>query len=195
MKTRTTLTAGAIISAAIGAFIGSLIKDLPKNLELSDIVSAFFIVTGVITLLSSVPDFIYAIICFGTFRGGVDLVSALIGVASGFILIFLHDEITVPIIAAYMIIFPLLRIFYAATKAERRDRCRRMIPKIITGVLLLAFLPVIIGIADTVFTLALQIIGWGIIALSAIFLIVFLIIIYKSPRISSKKDENTFWNE
>lgn len=195
MKAKTHLTAGAVICALIGAAIGNLIKNLPDQLDLADIISAIFVVSGVFTLLSSIPDFVYAVICFGTFRGAVDLFSAAVSVISGFILIFLHDEIIVPIIAAYLIIFPLARILAGATKDEKRARFKRLFPKILTGALLLAFLPAVSGLADTVFDVILKWVGWGIIILSLLFLIISLLVIHLHPKFSEKKkdDPNTIY--
>ncbi|MBE6608375.1 MAG: hypothetical protein E7633_07450 [Ruminococcaceae bacterium] len=191
MKTKTHLTAGAVISAAIGVTIGYIIKNLPENLDLADIISAIFVLTGIFTLLSSIPDFVYAIICFGTFRGAVDLISAIIGVISGFILIFLHDEIMTYVIMAYLIIFPIARILAGATKEEKRARFKRLSPKIFTGIILLAVLPAIAGFADTVFDIVLKCVGWGIIVISLIFLIVSLLVIHFHPKFSEKQNDRS----
>lgn len=178
----------------MGAAIGYIIKNLPENLDLADIISAIFVVSGIFTLLSSIPDVVYSVICFGTFRGTVDLVSAILGVISGFVLIFLHDEILVYAIVAYLIIFPTARILAGATKEEKRARFRRLSPKIFTGALLLAFLPVIAGLADTVFDIILKWLGWTIIILSLIYLIVSLFVIYLHPKFSkSQNDQNTIY--
>lgn len=195
MKIKTHLTAGAVICSLIGALIGGIIKNLPDQLDLADIISAIFVVTGVFTLISSIPDIVYAIICFGTFRGAVDLASAILGVASGFILIFLHDEILVYAIVAYLIIFPTVRILAGATKEEKKSRFKRLFPKIFTGILLIAALPAIAGLADTVFDIVLKWVGWGIIALSIVFLIVSLLVIHFHPKFSYKKqdDPNTIY--
>ena len=178
MKIKTNLTAATIICALIGVAIGSLIKSLPESLDLADIIRAIFVVSGIFTLLSSIPDVVYAIICFGTFRGTVDLISAVLGVISGFVLIYLHDEIFVYIIVAYLIIFPTARILAGTTKDEKRARFKRLSPKIFTGILLLAFLPVIAGLADAVFNTLLYWLGWGIIILSLIYLVISLFIIH-----------------
>ena len=183
-----------MICALIGVAIGSLIKNLPESLDLTDIIRAIFVVSGIFTLLSSVPDVVYAIICFGTFRGTVDLISAVLGVISGFILIYLHDEIFVYIIVAYLIIFPIARILAGATKEEKRARFRRLSPKIFTGILLLAFLPVIAGLADAVFDTLLYWLGWGVIIISLIHLAISLFLIFLHPKFArSKKDEDTIY--
>lgn len=178
----------------MGVALGCLIKDLPESLDLVDIIRAIFVVSGVFTLLSSIPDVVYAIICFGTFRGTVDLISAVLGVISGFVLIYLHDEIFVYIIVAYLIIFPLARILAGATKEERRARFKRLSPKIFIGILLLAFLPVIAGLADAVFDTLLYWLGWTVIILSLIYLAASLFVIYLHPKFArSKKDEDTIY--
>ncbi len=191
MKAKTHLTAGAVICAFIGAAIGDLIRKLPEHLDLADIISAIFVITGIFTLISSIPDIVYAVVCFGTFRGVVDIISAAISVISGFILIFLHDEIIVPIIAAYLIIFPLVRILAGATKEDKRARLRRLSPKILTGIILLALLPAVSGLADTVFGIILKWVGIAIIALSAVFLIVSLMLIHLHPKFSEKRKEDS----
>lgn len=194
MKIKTNLTAATVICALIGVAIGSLIKSLPESLDLVNIIRAIFVVSGIFTLLSSIPDIVYAIICFGTFRGTVDLISAVLGVISGFILIYLHDEIFVYIIVAYLIIFPIARILAGATKEEKRARFKRLSSKIFTGVLLLAFLPVIAGLADTVFDALLYWLGWGIIILSLIYLVISLFIIHLYPKFArGKRDKDTVY--
>jgi hypothetical protein len=194
LKIKTNLTAATVICALIGVALGCLIKDLPESLDLVDIIRAIFVVSGIFTLVSSIPDVVYAVICFGTFRGTVDLISALLGEISGFVLIYLHDEIFVYIIVAYLIIFPLVRILAGATKEEKRARFKRLSPKIFTGVLLLAFLPVIAGLADAVFDTLLYWLGWGIIILSLIYLATSLFVIYLHPKFArSKKDEDTIY--
>lgn len=174
----------------MGAMIGGIIKNLPESLDLADIISAIFVVSGIFTLLSSIPDVVYAIICFGTFRGTVDLISAVLGVISGFILIFLHDRILVYAILAYLIIFPTARILAGATKEEKRARFKRLFPKIFTGILLLAFLPVIAGLADSVFDALLKWLGCGIIILSVIYLAVSLFVIHLHPKFSQSQDKS-----
>ena len=194
MKIKTHLTAATIICSLIGVAIGSVIKNLPESLSLADIISAIFVVCGIFTLISSVPDVFYAILCFGTFRGTVDLISAIFGVISGFVLIFLHDEIFVYIIVAYLIIFPLARILTGATKKEKRARFKRLSPKIFTGIILIAFLPVISGFADSVFSVLLYWLGWGVIVISLIYLVVSLLVIHLHPKLSKSKDDpNTIY--
>lgn len=178
----------------MGVALGFIIKNLPESLDLADIIRAVFVVSGIFTLLSSIPDAVYAVICFGTFRGTVDLISAVLGVISGFVLIYLHDEIFVCIIVAYLIIFPIARILAGATKEEKSARLKRLSPKIFTGVLLLAFLPVIAGLADTVFDILLYWLGWGVIILSLVHLVISLFVIYLHPKFAkNRKDEDTIY--
>ena len=188
---KTHLTAATVICALMGVTIGAVIKSLPESLDLADIVRAIFVVSGISTILSSIPDIVYAVICFGTFRGAVDLVSALLGIISGFVLIYLHDEIFVYIIVAYLIIFPLVRILAGATKAEKRARFKRLFPKIFIGVLLLAFLPVIAGLADAVFDALLKWLGWAVIIISLIYLAVSLFMIYFHPKFAKSRDNES----
>ena len=83
----------------------------------------------------------------------------------------------------------------SATKEEKKSRFKLLFPKIFTGIILIAALPAIAGLADTVFDIVLKWVGWGIIALSIVFLIVSLLVIHFHPKFSYKKqdDPNTIY--
>lgn len=196
MKPKSTLTAGAVISALIGVLIGNFIKNMPGYFGFSDLIGAIFTVFGVFILISSIPELIFAIARLGSLGGALSLVSASLGVISGFILIFYHSKIIIPVIAAYLVIFPLIRIIFARSREYRAEAFKALAPKIVLGILLIAFFPAASGIADKVFALILTCIGWGIIALSLIALLIFLIVLHASPHSGRKKrskDDNTIY--
>ena len=186
MKQRSSLTAGAVISAAFGILIGILIRNLPSHFSLSDLVGIIFIIFGVFTLISAIPEFFLAASNLSSLAGKLSLISATLGIASGLILIFYHNRIIIPIIAAYLVIFPIFEIACSRPKEYRTARAKALLPKIILGVFLIAFFPAASGIADKIFALILTILGWVIIGVSVIILVISLITIYSK---NNKKDE------
>ena len=191
MKTRTTLTAGSVICAALGAIIGSVIKDLPDYLSFSDLVDLFFVIFGIFILLSALPDLVGAIARFGTPRGILDLIACLISALVGTVMIFFHERFLVWMIAAYLIVFPILQLLISRSKDERRARLKRLVPKIVLGILFTVFLPLLSGLANTVFDLLLTVIGWVVIALSALFLVIALFLLYLRPLLKKKRKKHS----
>lgn len=195
MKPRSNLTAGAIISAAFGVLIGILIKNLPSYVSLSDLVGVIFIVFGVFTLISAIPGFFIAAANLSSLGGKLSLISATLGIASGLILIFYHNRIIIPIIAAYLVIFPIFEIFCSGPKEFRAAKARALIPKIILGVLLVVFFPAASGIADKVFAVILSVLGWIIIVASVVILIVTLIALYARKPKNTEKDGTIYLDD
>ena len=192
MKQRSNLTAGAIISATFGILIGMLIKNLPNHFSLSDLVGVLFVVFGVFTLISAIPEFFIAASNLSTISGKLSLISAGLGIASGLILIFYHNRIIIPIIAAYLVILPIFEIVCARPKEYRATRLRALFPKIVIGVLLVVFFPAASGIADKIFALILAVLGWVIIGASIVTLFVSLVTLYaKKPR--NKENDGTIY--
>lgn len=189
MKTRSTLTAGAVISAIFGVLIGNLIKNLPEHFGLSDLVGILFIIFGLLSVLSSIPTLVYSLSCLHTAGGKINLVLALINLAFGVALIFYHSEIVLIVAAAYLIIIPLMQIIFCK-KDQRRAAVRSLAPKIVIGILIVAFFPAAAGLADKVFALILQCVGWAIIAISVVFLAVSLFVLYIRPLFSKKRPKN-----
>ena len=74
MKQRSNLTAGAIISAAFGILIGILIRNLPSHFSLSDLVGVVFIIFGVFTLISAIPEFFLAASNLSSLAGKLSLI-------------------------------------------------------------------------------------------------------------------------
>ncbi len=196
MKAKSHLTVAAVISALIGVLIGNFIKNMPEYFGLSDLIGTIFIVFGIFILISSIPELIIAIARMGTILGTLSLISAFLSVAAGFILIFYHSKIIIPIIAAYLVIFPLVRIIFAPSRQHRRSALTALAPKIVLGILLIVFFPAASGLADKVFTLILTCIGWGTIAFSLLALLIFLFVLHVLPHIVKKKcsrDDSTIY--
>ena len=195
MKQRSTLTAGAVISAVFGILIGILIRNLPSHFSLSDLVGVIFVIFGVFTLLSAIPEFFIAIGNLSSLAGKLSLISAGLGIASGVILIFYHNRIIIPIIAAYLVILPIFEIVCARPKEYRASRARALFPKIVLGVLLIVFFPAASGIADKLFALILTILGWVIIGVSVLILLISLISIYSGKSKKSNSDGTIYLDD
>lgn len=193
MKAKTNLTAAAIICAIVGVLLGFFIKNFSASFSLSRLIEIIFIIFGVITLFSSIPEFFIAVANISSLPGKLSLISASIGVLFGFVMIFYHSRIIIPIIAAYLVIFPVVRILITRPKELRNMTAKALVPKIIIGILLIVFFPAASGLADTVFRVGLKIVGWAIIVISIVALVSFLIFLYARPKASKKADDGTIY--
>ncbi len=195
MKARSTLTAGAVISSVFGVLIGNFIKNMSGYFSLSDLINIIFAVFGVLSIISGLPSLIYGISFFALKSGKVSFFSSLVNLAFGAALIFYHSDILLFIACAYLVIFPLCQIIFTRKGNERRSVAKALAPRIIIGILIIAFFPITLGLADTVFSLILSCVGWAIIVISLIFLAVSLFALYINPLFSkkSRKDSSTIY--
>ena len=95
-----------------------------------------------------------------------DLIASVIGILLGLGLIFSQSQVITVILAAYMIVFPIIRIVLA--KSAWAEQLGREILRIILGVVLLVFGGTLLGVGMTILNLLLSIIGWVVIALAVI---------------------------
>lgn len=137
------------------------------------------IVCGVFTLISAIPQFIFAIKGFAEKkRVGMavfDLVMSIITVAVGIMLIFYRNEIVMIAIGAYLLVFPLIRTLLATRKAEQ---LKAELPSMILGVILMIVAPRdLIGILG-------KVAGAVIIVISILYMVIGLVIYFKAKKIA-----------
>ena len=81
------------------------------------------IVWGVIIIIGNIPSLIYAIANLKAKGAIFDLIASVIGILLGLGLIFSQNKVITIILAAYMIIFPVIRIVLAKSAwAEQLKR-------------------------------------------------------------------------
>ena len=81
-------------------------------------------------------------------------------------MIFYQGSVLVALVAIYLIVFPVIRVLLASKKLEQ---LKREALRIVLGVVLLVFVPSLLGAAFELVHLLLVICGWIVIALSTIF--------------------------
>ena len=171
-----------IISMILGVLIGVALVVLGSVVKAETLVWLALVVWGVIVIIGNIPGLIYAIANLKAKGAIFDLVASVIGILLGLGLIFSQNKVITVILAAYMIVFPIIRIVLA--KSAWAEQLGREILRIILGVVLLVFGGTILAVGYTILNLLLSIIGWVVIALTVILGIVAIIKIAteKAPK-------------
>ncbi len=173
------LIATRVIYMILGALIGAALVILGSVVKVETLVWLALIAWGVIVIIGNIPGLIYAIANIKAKGAIFDLVMSILGILLGVGLIVSQSQVITFILAAYMIVFPVIRIVLA--KSEWGEQLKREALRIILGVVLLVFGGTFLAIGETVLNLLLGIIGWVVIALVLIFGVVDII------RIATKK--------
>jgi len=145
--------------ALLGGLLGGLLILLSTDLLLKII----FVFLGAITVLSAIPSLLLGLSCSGERAGKLALFSSLVSMIMGIVLIFWHNNILMIIAGIYFVLFPILEIVLAK---NRMRQLKSELPKLIIGVVLLAF-----GPAQTL-DLLFDIVGWSVIGLTLISIVV-----------------------
>ena len=171
-----------IISMILGVLIGVALVVLGSVVKAETLVWLALVVWGVIVIIGNIPGLIYAIANLKAKGAIFDLIASIIGILLGLGLIFSQSDVITVILAAYMIVFPIIRIVLA--KSAWAEQLGREILRIILGVVLLVFGGTILAVGYTILNLLLSIIGWVVIALTVILGIVAIIKIAteKAPK-------------
>ena len=180
------LLVSLIVTMIIGILVGVLLIVLGGALTpatIATIIKWGLIIYGVFIVIGNIPGLVSGIANANRPAGVFDLVGAVLGIALGIAMIFYHGSLLVAIVAAYLIIFPLLRILLAARKGEQ---LRRELVRIIMGVVLLVFVPNWNEAIANVLKILLFVIGGAVITLALLFGVLGII------RIVSAKEANTF---
>lgn len=155
-----------IISMILGVLIGVALVVLGSVVKAETLVWLALVVWGVIVIIGNIPGLIYAIANLKAKGAIFDLIASIIGILLGLGLIFSQSDVITVILAAYMIVFPIIRIVLA--KSAWAEQLGREILRIILGVVLLIFGGTILAVGYAILNLLLSIIGWVVIALTVI---------------------------
>lgn len=158
--------ANRVISMIMGILMGAILIVLGSVVGAETLVWLALVVWGVIIIVGNVPALIYSIANIKEKGGVFDLVMSVIGILLGVGLIVSQNQVITVILAAYMIIFPVIRILLA--KANWAEQLKREALRIILGVVLMIFGGTLLGVGATILNLLLSIIGWVIVALTVI---------------------------
>ena len=166
----------------IGILLGVLLLVLGAILKPSTVATIIhwgLIIYGIIIVIGNIPGLISGIANVKKPAGVFDLICSILGIGLGVAMIFYQGSILVALVAVYLIVFPLVRVLLADRKV---DQLKREALRIVLGVVLLVFVPSLVGAAFQIVHLLLVISGWVVIALSALFGIIEII------RIARAKD-------
>ena len=178
-----------ITSMLVGALMGALLLLLAGVLTaetVAKIIRIGLIGYGVLVLISNIPPFVSGIANIQRRDGVLDLISAIVGIALGITMIFYQGTLLVIAVAAYLIVFPLLRVLVADKKGEQ---FKRELVRLVLGVLLLVFVPALVNVAFFAVRLILQIVGWGVIGLSVLFGVIGIVRIFRSNPASEPEED------
>lgn len=157
------------IVMVIGILVGVLLLILGGILTeatVSTIIKWGLIIYGVIIIIGNIPGLISGIANINKAAGVFDLICSVLGIGLGVAMICYQGSILVAIVACYLIIFPLIRVLLANQKGEQ---FKRELLRIVLGVVLLVFVPSLMGAAFKLVHLLLLIGGWVVIGLSVLF--------------------------
>ena len=155
-----------VISMILGILMGIALVILGSVVKAETLVWLALVVWGIIVIIGNIPGLIYAIANLKSKGAIFDLIASIIGILLGLGLIFSQSDVITLILAAYMIVFPIIRIVLA--KSAWAEQLGREILRIILGVVLLVFGGTLLAVGYTILNLLLSIIGWVVIALTVI---------------------------
>ena len=155
-----------VISMILGILMGVALVILGSVVKAETLVWLALIVWGVIVIIGNIPSLIYSIANIKAKGAIFDLIASIVGILLGVGLIVSQSNVITFILAAYMIVFPVIRIILA--KSAWAEQLGREILRIILGVVLLVFGGTLVGVGMTILNLLLSIIGWVVIALAVI---------------------------
>ena len=102
-----------VISMILGILMGVALVILGSVVKAETLVWLALIVWGVIVIIGNIPSLIYSIANIKAKGAIFDLIASVIGILLGLGLIFSQSQVITVILAAYMIVFPVIRIVLA----------------------------------------------------------------------------------
>lgn len=163
------LLVARIAVTVIGVLVGVLLLVLGSILKPSTVATIIhwgLIIYGIIIIIGNIPGLISGIANVNKAAGVFDLICSVLGIGLGAAMVFYQGSILVALVAIYLIVFPLIRVLLAEQKVEQ---LKREALRIVLGVVLLVFVPSLLGAAFEIVHLLLVISGWVVIALSVLF--------------------------
>lgn len=186
------LLVARIVVMVIGILVGVLLLVLGSILKPSTVATIIhwgLIIYGIIIVIGNIPGLISGIANVNKAAGVFDLICSILGIALGAAMIFYQGSILVALVAVYLIVFPLVRVLLADQKAEQ---FKRELLRIVLGVVLLVFVPSLVGAAFTLVHLLLVIGGWIVIALSTIFGVIEIVRIATAKEIQAPENGHIY---
>ncbi len=184
-----------VITMVIGILVGVLLLVLGNILTeetVETIINIGLVIYGVIIIIGNIPGLVSGIANIHKAAGVFDLVTSILGIALGVAMIFYQGTLLVTLVAAYLIVFPVIRILLAKNKGEQ---FKRELVRMILGLVLLIFVPSLVGVAFAVVDLLLLVGGWLVIASSALFGIIEIIRIATAKSIRTASSEEQIYAE
>ena len=151
----------------LGVLMGVALVLLGSAVKVETLVWLAMVAWGVIIIIGNIPGLIYAIANIKAKDAIFDLVISALGILLGVGLIVSQNQIITFILAAYMIVFPVIRIVLA--KSNWGEQLKREALRIILGVVLLVFGGTFAALGMEILNFLLKIIGWVVIGLVVIF--------------------------
>lgn len=177
-----------VVSILVGVLLlvlgGILTPDTVAN-----IIKWGLIIYGILIIIGNVPGLISGIANVNKPAGVFDLICSILGVGLGVALIFYQGSILVALVGIYLIVFPIIRVCLAGQKMEQ---FKRELLRMILGVVLLVFLPSLVGAAFTLVHLLLVIGGWVVIALSTLFGVIEIVRVATAKEIKTPEDGHIY---
>ena len=186
------LLVARIAVMVIGILVGVLLLVLGGILTpetIGTIIKWGLIIYGIIIIIGNIPGLISGIANVSKAAGVFDLICSVLGIALGVAMIFYQGSILVALVAVYLIVFPLIRVLLATQKVEQ---LKRELLRIILGVVLLVFVPSLVGAAYTLVHLLLVIGGWVVIALATLFGVIEIVRIAKAREVKTPENGHIY---
>ncbi len=169
-----------IISLVIGLILGIVILALAEIVD----IKWGLIITGIIIIISNIPSLVMGIMNIKSVGGIVALVMSIFGIALGVTMIFFQNEILTAIVAIYLIVFPIVEIVLSK---DWKNQIKSEWIKILIGVLLIAFLPALLGAADQIVYILMCVAGWATIGVSTLLFVISLVAFLLNNNKTSKE--------
>ncbi len=167
MLSKNNRIANRVISMIVGVLIGAALVIVGAVVDVGTLIWLALVIWGVIIIIGNVPALIYSVANIKSKGAVFDLIISVVGILLGVGLIVSQNQVVTLILAAYMIIFPVIRIILA--KANWGEQLKREALRIILGVVLMVFGGTFFAVGEQVLKLLLTIIGWVVIGLTLIF--------------------------
>ena len=186
------LLVARIAVMVIGILVGVLLLVLGGILTpetIGTIIKWGLIIYGIIIIIGNIPGLISGIANVSKAAGVFDLICSVLGIALGVAMIFYQGSILVALVAVYLLVFPLIRVLLATQKVEQ---LKRELLRIILGVVLLVFVPSLVGAAYTLVHLLLVIGGWVVIALATLFGVIEIVRIARAREVKTPENGHIY---
>ncbi len=156
------LTSNVIGFSLLGLIVGLIF--LLVNADF--LIKLIFVIMGIITVITSIPTVVMGLVRLGSKDGIISLILGVISALLGFVMIFLHSSVLMILLGVFMLVMPLLEILAAPQKGVR---FKAELPKMIFGLVM-----IIIG-PGKVLNILFDVVGWGVLALTLIYVVAMLL--------------------